>query len=163
MSRDSQRGLVYAAENIVLKMLDRSALFPTVEIHGSTIVLEQEHRFGSLDAVALYVARVQSMDWYQKRYPGVTRLSVRQRRGNKMAHYEPDAIAVHDSEQAGAAWSLREMVVLHEMAHHVSDDGHGPQFCSELLHHVREVVGEAVAFALQDAMIRNNVALGGTR
>lgn len=163
MSRDSQRTKVYEAENLVLRMLDRAALFPTVEIHGSTIVLEQERRFGSLDAVALYVAQVQSMTWYRDRYPGVPTLSVRQRRGNKMAHYEDGVIAVHDTEQAGKAWSMREMVVLHEMAHHVSDDGHGPEFCSALLLHVREVVGEAVAFALQDAMIRNHVTLGGAR
>jgi putative metallohydrolase (TIGR04338 family) len=151
MTRDSQKGKVYAAEQLVRRILDRTGESPVYEIHGSTLVLEQERRFGSLRAVVDYVAAVQAMPWYRERYPDAGPLAVRQRKGNMVAHYDRQSqtIAVHDTEQAGRAWAMREIVVLHEMAHHVGESAHGGRFCAEFIEHVRQVIGENVALLLR--------------
>lgn len=163
-TRDVQKEKVYKAEQLVRRILDRTgAVSPQIELHGSTLVLEQERRFGTLEAVQSYVTAVQGQSWYRERYPSVKPLTVRKRRGNVWAHYSPveHEIALHDTEQAGRAWSLREVVVLHEMAHAVARTGanHGPRFVAEFIEHVRQVIGESVAFLLRDAMYQNGVQI----
>lgn len=151
MTRDVDKSRVYAAEGRIQRMLDRGA---TVQIHGSTLTLEPEFRFGNLDAVRTFVAGVQAMDWYRERYPDAEPLTVRQRRGDTRGHYEraTSTIALHDNERVGVAFALRALYVLHEMSHHVTLDGHGPEFRREYVEHVRQVIGEAVAFVLADAL-----------
>lgn len=148
--RDGDKAKVYAAEGIVQGMLDRGGV---VQIHGSTLVLEPETRFGNLDAVRTFVAGVQASPWYRERYPDAEPLTVRQRRGAMRGHYEPDTstIALHDNERVGVAFAMRALYVLHEMAHHVTRDHHGPDFRREYVEHVRQVIGETVAFILTDA------------
>ncbi|GAC1527439.1 MAG: TIGR04338 family metallohydrolase [Marmoricola sp.] len=163
MSRDIQRAKVYAAEDLVARILDHTGVVAAqIELHGSTLVLEQERRFGTLEAVQAYVTAVQGQPWYRQRYPNIAPLTVRHRRGNHAAHYDPaqHEIAVHYSERAGAAWSLREMIILHEMAHAATDGvSHDPRFAAEFIKHVRQVIGESVAFLLRDAMYQNGVQI----
>ena len=82
---------------------------------------------------------------------------VRLRRGTAKAHWEaPGTIAVPD-----AAWARRELIVLHEYAHHVVwhrsgglDDGHGPPFCRVMADLVRSAVGPSTGLLLTDAFYR---------
>jgi putative metallohydrolase (TIGR04338 family) len=81
---------------------------------------------------------------------------VRRRNGSGRAHYERrlaggPVIAV-PTHVAGTAWALRELVVLHEIAHHLTDPdvaAHGPEFVTVLLDLVDGVVGPEAAFLLR--------------
>ncbi|MFZ2241681.1 MAG: TIGR04338 family metallohydrolase, partial [Gordonia amarae] len=87
-------------------------------------------------------------------------ISVRRRRGGRAAHYEHTTriIAVHD---AGSRFAMRELVVLHELAHALSPDGgHGPGFTSTLVELVRLVIGPQTALALRVLYDTEDVAVG---
>ncbi len=62
----------------------------------------------------------------RRRWPAAEPLAVRARRGTTAAHYEYDGdlatIAVPDRH---TTWALRELVVLHEIAHHLCQDRAG--------------------------------------
>jgi putative metallohydrolase (TIGR04338 family) len=155
--RDSQKSRVYDAEQVVRRVLDRAHEAPLIEIHNSSLVLPSEMRFGSLDGAQTYVDRIQASDWYRAKYPRATKIKVVQRKGNNLAHYKHGEVALHDNERRGVAWAMREIVVLHEMAHGVSTgDGHGSQFCAAFLFLVREVMGDVAWLVLYDAMTSND-------
>jgi len=129
-ARGSQRGALYAAEDQVARILDRSAEFPVVEVAGSHLTLPPERHFAELASVQRYVDQILALGWVQERWPGPASrpVLVRERRGASRAHYEPAggvmALPLH---RGGTAWALRELVVLHEIAHHLgSVTGSGP-------------------------------------
>jgi putative metallohydrolase (TIGR04338 family) len=181
--RDTGRAGVYAGENQVARLLDRSAEFPVVEVAGSRIALPTERHFGDLAGVQRYVDAVLALDWVLRRWPERARapVTVRERRGASRAHYEPapPTIAVPVQGQE-ARWALRELVVLHELAHHLasdaegrpprrdgaptpllaSDPGHGAGFTARMLELVGGVMGVEIAFLLRVAWIDQGVAIG---
>ena len=66
---------------------------------------------------------------------------------------------------AEAAWALRELVVLHELAHHLEPDPygtppHGPEYCGRYLDLVDGIVGAEAAFLLRATMLDCGVAIG---
>lgn len=133
--RDSQRARVYAAEGFVRTLFDRAAEHgsPVVEFFGAQLTLPPEGRFGSVASVQRYVDDVLALPAVRRRWPEVTPLRVRARRAATAAHYESrggaGVIAVPDRDTAD--WALRELVVLHEVAHHLcgaSQPPHGPEF-----------------------------------
>ena len=132
--RDSQRAKVYAAEEFVRTLFDRAAEHgsPVVEFFGTQLTLPPEARFGSVASVQRYVDEVLALPAVRRRWPDVAPLSVRARRAATAAHYESrdgaGVIAVPDRDTAG--WALRELVVLHEVAHHLcgAQPPHGPEF-----------------------------------
>jgi putative metallohydrolase (TIGR04338 family) len=87
-------------------------------------------------------------------------LTVRARRGATAAHYENSdgaaAIAVPDRR---ATWALRELVVLHEMAHHLSDaePPHGPEFVATFCELAEAVMGPEVAHVLRVVYAKEGV------
>lgn len=90
-------------------------------------------------------------------------MRVRQRRGAKYAHYDPapPTIAI-PLDHTG--WALRELVVLHELAHHLDDDrrhhaGHGPEFCSRYLELVDSLIGVEAGFLLRATLLDCDVPL----
>ncbi|PRC42041.1 TIGR04338 family metallohydrolase, partial [Mycobacterium sp. ITM-2017-0098] len=133
MTRDAQRAKVYAAEGFVRTMFDRAAERgdPVVEFFGTRLTLPPEARFGSVESVQTYVDGVLSHPGVRERWPATTPLRVRPRRGATAAHYERagDAATIAVPE-VRSTWALRELVVLHEIAHHLSDTDppHGPDF-----------------------------------
>jgi len=147
---------VYAAENLVLAMLDRAHQVPVVPVAGSTITLPVERRFASVESVQSYLDAVLRLRWVRARWPDAGPVLVRRRRGTSRAHYSRDeaagpTIAV-PTQVAGTAWALRELVVLHELAHHLTDPAfapHGPEFVGTLLDLVDGVVGAEAAFLLR--------------
>lgn len=125
--RDVQRSRVYAAEEFVRTLFDRAAAHSsrTIDFFGEQITLPPEGRFASVDAVQRYVDAVLSLPAVAQRWPHCGAVRVRPRRAVTAAHYENTGATATIAVPAAERWALRELVVLHEIAHHVGD-GHGP-------------------------------------
>jgi putative metallohydrolase (TIGR04338 family) len=163
VTRDVQRAKVYAAEGFVRTMFDRAAERgdPVVEFFGTRLTLPPEARFGSVQSVQSYVDDVLSHPAVRARWPAVMMsLRVRPRRGATAAHYERagDAATIAVPEDR-SAWALRELVVLHEIAHHLSDavPAHGPDFVATFCELAATVMGAEVAFVLRMVYAKEGV------
>ncbi|NUP27269.1 MAG: TIGR04338 family metallohydrolase [Nocardia sp.] len=153
--RDTQRTKVYDAEQLVRSIFDRAAEFGqrTVEVHGSRLTLPAERKFASVDSVQQYCDRVLALDWVAAIWERASiPVRVRARAGTIAAHYEPEAavlavpIGAQRSARGRTAWALRELVVLHELAHHLEPEparvaAHGPRFCGRYLELAEGVIG----------------------
>jgi putative metallohydrolase (TIGR04338 family) len=161
--RDSQRSKVYAAEDFVRTLFDRAAEHgsPAVEFFGTQLTLPPEGRFGSLAAVQRYVDDVLALPAVRQRWTRVLPLSVRARRAASAAHYESrdgaGVIAVPDHDTAD--WALRELVVLHELAHHLcqSDPPHGPKFVATMCELTELVMGPELGHVLRVVYAKEGV------
>ena len=143
-------------------MFDRAAERgdPVVEFFGTTLTLPPEARFGSVESVQTYVDDVLSLPAVRDRWPATTPLRVRVRRGATAAHYERagDAATIAVPEDR-SAWALRELVVLHEIAHHLTDTdpAHGPEFVATFCDLAAAVMGAEVAFVLRMVYAKEGV------
>lgn len=162
---DLQRAKVYEAEALVRRIFDRSADFPMVEVAGSRITLPPERKFGSLDSVQTYVDAVLALNWIRDRWKrSSSPITVRSRAGQERAHYErtPPVIAV-PLHRGGQAWALRELVVLHEITHHLAgpdEVDHGPLFAGRMVELVDGVVGSEAAFLLRVTLLDVGAQVG---
>lgn len=160
-ARDTRRTAVYEAESLVRRMFDvadRSGT-RTVEVGGSHVTLPVERRFASIESVQSYVDSVLALNWVRARWPrAALPVRVRARAGNSAAHYESDSATIALPDHRGdSAWALRELVVLHELAHHLDpaepdesgEPAHGPAFVDRFLDLVGEIVGPEAVFALR--------------
>ncbi|MCV6971522.1 TIGR04338 family metallohydrolase [Mycobacterium bohemicum] len=153
--RDSQRAKVYAAEEFVRTLFDRAAEHgsPAVDFFGTQLTLPPEGRFGSVASVQRYVDDVLALPAVRDRWTQVPPLTVRARRAATAAHYEnrdgAGVIAVPDRDTAD--WALRELVVLHEVAHHLCRAGppHGPDFVATICELTELVMGPEVGHVLR--------------
>lgn len=166
MSMDGQRSRVYDAEALVRRIFDRSADYPVVDVAGSHVTLPPERKFAALDSVQRYVDAVLALTWVRARWPRASiAITVRARAGQTRAHYErlPAVIAV-PLHQGGHAWALRELVLLHEIAHHLADDAdepaHGADFTGRLVELVGSIVGEEAAFLLRVTLLESGAVVG---
>ena len=147
--RDSQRQRVYDAEGRLRGMFDYTVAHdnPEVEVNGVRLTLPPEAKFGDVASVQRYCDRVCTL-------AGVPPVSVRERQGERMAHYEPigHVVAVPDGRNR---WAMREIVVLHELAHHVTHmhnggvAAHGPEFVCEFIDLLALIMAPQVALALR--------------
>jgi putative metallohydrolase (TIGR04338 family) len=132
--RDNDQSKVYAGEYQLQQMMDRANDYrnpaPEVELLGTKMRLPMERKFVSVESIQNYVDMVMEL-------PGVCEgpfvhktwtVTVRARKGTTKAHYCNGVIAIPLGLGGQSKWALRELVVLHELAHHLSPDGHGPQF-----------------------------------
>jgi putative metallohydrolase (TIGR04338 family) len=155
--RDTQRAKVYAAEEFVRTLFDRAAERGNrvVDFFGTQLTLPPEGRFASSTSVQRYVDDVLA-------HVGIDRpLTVRARRGATAAHYERSddhgaTIAVPDRR---STWALRELVVLHEIAHHLCDaePPHGPEFVATFCEIADAVMGPEVAHVLRVVYAKEGV------
>ncbi|HKH50920.1 MAG TPA: TIGR04338 family metallohydrolase [Mycobacterium sp.] len=154
--RDTQRAKVYAAEEFVRTLFDRAAEHGNrvVDFFGTQLTLPPEGRFATVTAVQRYVDDVLA-------HVGADRpLAVWARRGATAAHYERfddgATIAVPDRR---TSWALRELVVLHEIAHHLSDDDppHGPEFVATFCELADAVMGPEVGHVLRVVYAKEGV------
>ena len=153
--RDSQRAKVYAAEEFVRTLFDRAAGHgsPVVDFFGTALTLPPEGRFGSVASVQRYVDDVLTLPAVREHWPDVPPLAVRARRAATAAHYESrdgaGVIAVPD--RRAADWALRELVVLHEIAHHLCRSGppHGPEFVATVCELAELVMGPELGHVLR--------------
>lgn len=153
--RDAERAAVYAAESMVLRLFDEVGPARSAVIGGTAITLPVEARFASLPSIDDYVRRVLAMPAVVDEFPraGVP-VRVRSRRGAAAATYErgsgdgaaPGVIAIPVAVP-GSGWALRELVVLHELAHHLDGSGgppHGRVFRATLASLAATVLGPEV-------------------
>ena len=146
---DNEKQATYEAEFILRDMLERGG---RVKMHGTVITLPVERKFGSLEHIKIYV------DHVLKSYPEAGPCAVRQRRGNRFAHYESGTIAINDPEYGKPGWAMREIVVLHEVAHHLArGDGHGSKFRGAFVHLVTEFIGPEVGWLLSCGFMDNGL------
>ncbi|GGK53587.1 TIGR04338 family metallohydrolase [Nocardia camponoti] len=162
--RDVQRAKVYDAEQLVRGAFDRAdeSGFRTVEVFGSQLTLTVERRFASVDSVQDYCDRVLALNWVVAQWnPGAIR--VRARAGVSAAHYELESAVLAIPVQGDGRWALRELVVLHELAHHLAtgtEAAHGPEFCSRYVELVDGVVGPEAALLLRATYAGCGVKIG---
>lgn len=152
-ARDTHRAAVYAAEDQWSALLDRGGV---VDFFGSRIDVPAQRRFGDVAAVRRYVDGVLATDIVTARFPLAGPVIVRERAGQRSAHYEPATATI--AIPMAATWAAREAVVLHEVAHHLAcseDPGVGPQpwhgarYRAVMCGLVAEGVGEPAALLLR--------------
>jgi len=141
-SYDTQTSKVYAAENEFRQVLDRQYDYPIIELAGSRIVVPLERKFGQLENIQRYVDQVCYI-------MGIARAPhVRERKGQTIAHFEylKNQIAIPTLDR----WAMREVVVLHELAHAMSDleENHGQQFMINMLDLVEKMMGDEARLML---------------
>ena len=143
---------------MVRGLFEHAAAGRTVDVLGVSLTLPPESRFASVDAVQSYADRVLG--------PGAVR--VRARAGAGGAHYESGPAGPVIAVPAGrdGAWALRELVVLHELAHHAvastGADGaaHGPSFTAAFVDLAARVMGPEAGLALRIVYTESGVAVG---
>lgn len=163
-ARDSQRSRVYAAEEFVRTLFDRAAQHSSrsIDFFGTQLTLPPEARFGSIESVQRYVDDVLALPAVQSRWGAPGPLRVRPRRAATAAHYEnhdgAGTIAVPD--RSTADWAMRELVVLHEIAHHLDDTGgssHGPGFVTTFCDLAALVMGPELGHVLRVVYAKEGV------
>lgn len=161
--RDARRSKVYAAEDFVRTLFDRAAEHGSASVgfFGATLTLPPEARFASVAAVQRYVDEVLALPSVQQQWSQIAPLKVRARRAATAAHYEnrdgAGIIAVPD--RGTADWAMRELVVLHEVAHHLctAQPPHGPQFVATLCRLAELVMGPEVGYVLRVVYAKEGV------
>jgi putative metallohydrolase (TIGR04338 family) len=134
---------------------------PTVEFFGVQLTLPPEGRFASVESVQRYVDDVLALPAVRQHWPGVSPARVRPRRAATAAHYEnrdgAGVIAVPDRDTAG--WAMRELVVLHEVAHHLCRGlpPHGPEFVATICTLAELVMGPEVGHVLRVVYAKEGV------
>ncbi len=163
--RDAQRARVYAAEEFVRTLFDRAAQHSSraIDFFGASLTLPPEARFGSVDAVGRYVEDVLALPAVSAQWPGAGPIEVRARRGATAAHYERRAAGAVIAVPEQRGWALRELVVLHEVAHHLdhSDEpAHGPGFVGTFCALAAAVMGPEVGYVLRVVYRKEGVEEG---
>ncbi|HMZ12652.1 MAG TPA: TIGR04338 family metallohydrolase [Mycobacterium sp.] len=162
--RDTQRSRVYAAEEFVRTLFDRVAQHSSraIDFFGAQLTLPPEARFGSIQSVQRYVDDVLALPAVADRWTPTGALQVRPRRAAAAAHYEKRSgtgvIAVPDRNTAD--WAMRELVLLHEIAHHLDDTGgaaHGSGFVATLCELAALVMGPEVGHVLRVVYTKEGV------
>lgn len=156
--RDFQKSKVYAAQNVMHWLFDTAAETgnPMVTVNNVTVTLPPEAKFACTDSIQSYVDRVVEMVDSDRPAP-----TVRARKGATKAHYQAGTIAIPLHREG--RWALREMVVLHELAHHLAHDGHGPNFASKFLMLLGVVMGPEAELVGRMVFIDNGVLLKSER
>ena len=165
--RDTQRAKVYAAESFVRTLFDRVAEHgsPVVEFCGTQLTLPPEARFGSVVEVQRYLDQVLALPSVRRKWPVAAPLTVRARRGATAAHYEyrSGAGIIALPERRTADWAMRELVVLHELAHHLCGQGsrpqppHGSEFVATMCTVAELVMGAELGHVLRVVYAQNCV------
>ena len=156
MKRDVGRSRVYEAERMAQLLIERAQTGSRIiQIAGTQVTAPPEARFGSTESVRAYLDDVLAMPAVRERFPRAARpVRLRTRRGDRAAHYERDDAVIAVPDSAGGAWALRELVILHELAHHLDDAlitdmeaaAHGPGFVESLIDLVGLVLGPEAGF-----------------
>lgn len=121
---DRQRAGLYEAERRLRRMLDRAHEYPVAQVAGSRITLPVERKFADLPSMQTYVDLVLAQDWPEFPRLGISRVPVvpsPEAADQNSAMYTGGRIQVPvraTNPATGTRWAMREVVVLHELAHH---------------------------------------------
>lgn len=166
---DPQKAALYEAEFNLRRVLDSTDPHSAIEIAGSTIYVPIERHFTTLDDVRYYLTQVVTkLRLDNVSFPSwVSVPDVRERKGRDRSEAQyfrnEQTIELPLIERARLDWSMRELVILHEMAHHLCRDfplaGHGPIFASAFLELVEHVMGHEAGFLLRVLMHQSGVQI----
>lgn len=159
--RDTGRSLVYQAEQEVRAIIADGGM---IEFCGSTLVVPQERMFGDLEGVQRYVDSV--LDHVHEDYPRAAYpITVRARGGRTKAHYEARGHIIAVPEHVGSltSWAMREIVILHEVAHHLASvrEQHGPEFRGVFCQLLEKVFSREAGLLLRVAFGERGLAVIG--
>lgn len=169
MTRDSGRQAVYRAEHQVWKAVERAGAGGTVDFFGSQLRLLAERKFASISEIQAFVDEVMASAEVQAQWPGVASPIVRHRAGQTQAHYEPASAVI--AIPSDVTWAMRELVVLHECAHHVvwfwlkgagkgrEITAHGEVFVSVYIQLVSWILGDEIALLLRASFDGQNIGV----
>lgn len=157
---DRQRSRVYNAEQELRLTLSHGG---TITFFGSTLSVPVERRFGDLASIRRYLDQVLAFAPVARLSRAHLPVGLRERRGAAKAHYEHDTDTIAIPTTREGAWALREVVVLHELAHHLCGaSGHGREFTSYFLYLLDVVIGAEAAHMLRVAFYERGVEIGAT-
>lgn len=140
MSRgDGQKQRVYQAEFAVRRVLTDGTFSTPEDVQG-------------------YVTAVQDSRWYRAIWPNADRLRVFGKLEASSAHYEWGGSISVPTAKRGGSWALRELVVLHEIAHH-HGICHGPEFTGSFLILLAKAVSPEAARLLHAEYVARNVQI----
>ncbi|MQA12425.1 MAG: TIGR04338 family metallohydrolase [Pseudonocardiaceae bacterium] len=159
----TQSQLFYRVENIIHDMVDRAnaAGDRTVNLFGSQLQLPEERRFGNLEGVQRYIDGVRELNWVRQEWPerAAVRLRVVPRqmkpgRGERLpVLYADGRISMPGDDLRDSEVYRRELVVLHELAHHfayhIEANHHGPEFLGVYARLVEEIIGPEMRLLMQ--------------
>lgn len=147
---DKDRDGAYAAEFALRHVLDMAEKYENwnYDFHGYKMQLPQERKFADLASIQAYYEKVMALPSVQGYWPGRTAPTVRPRSNGSAAHYNglrhEVAICIHRGER----FALREIVVLHELAHSLERDQHGPRFRGAFIYLLNVCMGQEAAMLL---------------
>ena len=173
MTRDSAQIAVYRAEQQVWAAVNRAGAGGTVDFFGSQLRLPAERKFSDIEQIQVFVDQVVNAAEVQAQWPGIAPPKVRHRAGSSKAHYEPAAGVI--AIPSDVTWAMRELVVLHECAHHIINfniesnrnltsgqcdfPAHGVEFVSTYVQLVSWILGAEVALLLGAAFDGQNIVV----
>ena len=150
-TRDFQRQKLYDAENVLRRFYDVADRIGNrvITVGGITLTLPPEARFASIESIQAYVDRVRALPALAHYPRAAIPVTVRSRASDAKAHYENARAVIAIPDNLGS-WAMREIIVLHELAHHLAwGDQHGPRFAAALLDLLDAVLGPEPALALR--------------
>lgn len=162
--RDTQRSRVYAAEEFVRTLFDRAGQHSSrmIDFFGETVTLPPEARFASVGSVQRYVDEVLALPTLAEIGPAAGPVVVRARRAVAAAHYESrgDTGVIAVPDKLNSTWAMRELVVLHEIAHHLCGPdvpAHGTEFVATFCALASAVMGPEVGHVLRVVYAKEGV------
>lgn len=135
--RDVQKARLYKSEQAIR------------DSHG-------RHARNYAEAVA-FIRAVEASEQYQTVFNNPARLNVSQFFGVSKAYYTPGTDTLTLPAYVDGPWAYNVLVLLHEMAHHLEIDSHGPRFAGAFLYLVQQFAGQTAADALSAQFDKNKV------
>lgn len=159
----TQSQLFYRVESIIHDMVDRAnaAGDRTVDLFGSQLQLPEERRFGNLAGVQRYVDSVRELGWVRREWPDratvhlrVVPRQMKPGRGERLpVLYTDGRLSMPGDDLRGSEVYRRELIVLHELAHHFAYDietsHHGPEFRGVYARLVEDIIGPEMRLLMQ--------------
>ncbi|MEN8671851.1 TIGR04338 family metallohydrolase [Nocardioides sp.] len=158
---DRQRQALYRAEQAIAATLKQGG---TIEHEGSRLTVEAERQFGDLAAIQTYVDRVLALGPVAGMERARVPVTVRERRGDRQAHYERETATIAIPGHRHTGWAMRETVVLHELAHHLDPQpspAHGPSYAATLVRLYEDVMSPEAAHLLRVQLWEEGVLVAG--
>ena len=135
-----------------------------VEFMGVELHLAQERWFSSTEDIEKYLGGCYRSKWYKRVCPVSLRpvvITVKTHAAHFQANYDYDAtMRFPPFPRIGVNEMHRELVVLHELAHHVTPlkyPGHGAEFAGNFLYMVQQKLGPEYGALLTSAYAAHKV------
>lgn len=154
---DRLRQKVYNAEFTLRDIFSNSTVTRTTNVKGMTLTLPDERRFGALETVQAYADAV--IDMVNHKYPAKRVAVVEGRKSlRRKAYWDWKQIVLPQREVTSWAW--REIVVLHEIAHHLTPGaGHNEEFCGAFIYLLSEVMGPEAGWLMTILLADNQIEI----